>query len=276
MMKSLLKYGRVLMLTGSVTAGWLLSPAARGQTVLSGDEIMHRAVQRSESSESHDAKPNYTYTKHTVTEETDTKGHLKDRKEKLYEVLVDAGWTYLKLIQLNGQALSPEELKRQEDKEAAERQKLTDSRLGKKGDNRENFLTADIVDRFKFGLLEQKVINGRETYVLAFQPKSADLPVKKMTDRFLNQVVGTVWVDVKEFELSRIDVHLQSEVALWGGMIGILKKCTFTMERTRLPDGVWFNSLSNGVFEGRKLLEPMRILTRSESTNFRKLSLAGN
>jgi hypothetical protein len=274
MMKSLPISSRVLVLTGLLFVCLFAGQTTQGQTNLSADEIMHRAVQRAESIESRSGKPNYTYTKRTLTQELDSKGHIKERKEKLYEMLVDAGWTYAKLIKLNGQNLSAEELKKQEEKEVAERQKLTDSRLNKKGDNRENFLTAEIVERFKFVLVEEKEINGRLAYVLAFQPRSADLPIKKLTDRFLNQAVGTVWVDAKEFELAKVDLHLQSEVALWGGMIGTLKRCTFVLERVRLPDGVWFNALSNGVFEGRKLLESMRVVTSSESTNFHRLSLA--
>ncbi|EEF60902.1 hypothetical protein [Pedosphaera parvula] len=274
MMKSLLKHSRVLVLAGSLLVGLLASTTVHGQTSLTADEIMQRAVKRSESNEVRDAKPNYAYTKHTVTEEMDSKGHVKEHREKIYQMLVESGWTSAKLVQLNGQSLSTEELKKQEEKEAAERQKYTDSRLNKKGDNRENFLTFDIIERFKFTLVEEKEFNGRPTYVIVFQPRSADLPVKKITDRFLNQVGGTLWVDKQEFELSKIDAHLQNEVALWGGMIGVLRKCNFVLERTRMPDGAWFSSASNGVFEGRKLLEPMKVLTKSESTNFRKLSLA--
>ncbi|MDB6125590.1 MAG: hypothetical protein JWQ71_4583 [Pedosphaera sp.] len=274
MMKSLLYRNRMLVLAGSLLVGLLAGRPVQGQTNLSADEIMRRAVQRAESAETRSGKPNYAYTKHTLTQELDSKGRVKDRKEKLYEILVESGWTIPKLVQVNGQSLSTDELKKQDEKETAERQKLTDSRLNKKGDNRENFLTTDIVERFKFTLLETKVINERSTYVLSVEPKSADMPVKKMTDRFLNQIAGKIWVDAKEFELAKADIHLQTEVALWGGMIGTLKRCNFVLERTRLEDGVWFNALSHGVFEGRKLLEPMHILTSSESTNFRRLSLA--
>jgi hypothetical protein len=116
-------------------------------------------------------------------------------------------------------------------------------------------------------------LRGRKTYVLTFEPKN-DLPVKKLADRFLNQIAGTVWIDAEDFEIARAEIHLKSEVTLWGGVIGTLRHCRFTLERTRLPDGVWFNSSSHGIFEGRKLLEPMLIRTHSESTNFHPASLA--
>ena len=252
----------------------LSGAAATAQTpALSADQIIQKTVQRSGSLEVRNARPNYHYTKHTVTEELDLKGHLKDRKEKLYDVLVESGLTYPKLLEFNGQSLSPAELKKQEDRELAERQKITDAKSDKKGDDRENFVTLDLVEKYNFTLIDHKLFNGRMTYLLSFEPKT-NLPIHKLTDRFLNEVAGTVWIDAQEFEVARVEAHLKGEVALWGGMIGTLKECAYTLERTRLADGAWFNNFSHGVFEGRKLLEPMVIRTRSESSNFRRVSLA--
>src|SRR5216684_4151526 len=216
-------YGRSLALVGVLMAGLAAGPAfARAETALAADDIVRRAVERAESPPSSVARPDYTYTKHTVTDELDAKGHVKGRKEKLYVVLVESGLSYLKLLQVNGQQLSGEQLRKQQEREAAERQKLTDSQPGKKGDNRENFLTAELVERYRFTLLDEQPVNGRRAYRLAFEPKSG-LAVRRLTDRFLNQIAGTVWIDAEEFEIARAKIHLKSEVALWGGMIGTLK-----------------------------------------------------
>lgn len=273
-MNRLVCRGWVLILSFAVLAAGLKSGLAATPAILSADEIIQKALERSGTSAGHAARPDYRYTKQTVTEELDSKGRLKEHKEKLYEVLVESGLSSLKLLQINGQTLSTAESKKQEQKEAVERQKMTDGKPGQKGDNRENYLTADLVTKYKFTLVGTKQLNGRTAYQLSFEPKSADLPVHKITDHFLNQVAGTVWVDSQEFEIARLDAHLNAEVALWGGIIGTLRQCNFTMERIRLPDGIWFNSYSHGLFQGRKLLEPMVVRTRSQSTNFRRISLA--
>lgn len=260
----------------ALAAGLIFSRTAGAETPLTPAEIMQKAVQRAESPASHAERPNYRYTKQTLLEDLDNACRLKDRTEKLYEVLVESGLSQLHLQKLNGQALTGAALKKQEAREQEERRKMTDAKPGKAGDERENFLTAEMVAKYKFTLLRQKEINGRDTYVLAFEPKSAKLPVKKITDRFLNQLAGTVWIDAQDFEITRAEIHLQTEVALWGGMVGTLRQCNYTLERTRLPDGVWFNSSSRGVFEGRKLLEPMFIRTHSESKDFRRVALATN
>ena len=205
-----------------------------------------------------------------MLEDLDTKGRVKDHKDKVFDVSVEGGLTFLKLIELNGQKLSAAELKKENEHEAAERQKLMDGKPAKKGDERENFLTLDLVQRFHFTLSGQQILNGRKAYVLVFEPKP-NLPVKNLTDRFVNQMAGTAWIDAEDFEIARAEIHLQGEVTLWGGLVGTLKHCRYTLERTRLADGTWFNQMSHGIFEGRKLLEPMMIRTRSEASDFHRV-----
>jgi hypothetical protein len=255
---------------GLLVLGLLPAPASRAQTPLSADDIIQRAVQRAQSPE---PRPAYRYTKHTVTDELDTQGQIKNRREKLYDVRVESGRSRLKLVQLNGRSLGADEQKKQDSQDLAERQKLTDAKPGQKGDERENFLTTELAAKYRFKLLRELPLNGRDTYEIAFEPLP-NLPENHLTDRFLNQVAGTVWIDAREFEIARAEIHLQGEITLWGGLIGTLTQCNYTLERVRQPDGVWFNGLSRGFFEGRRLLEPMLIRTRSESTDFQRLDLA--
>jgi hypothetical protein len=259
---------------GLLLLGLLPGTAGRAQTQLSADDIIQRAVQRAQSPAARQERPPYRYFKHTVTEEMDAQGRLKERREKLYEVRVESGESRLKLVQINGQALSAEEQKKQDAQDLAARQKLADAPPGKKGDERENFLTAELAAKYQFTLLREKPLNGRDTYELAFEPRSPGLPVTRLTDRFLNQVAGTVWIDAQEFEIARAEIHLRGEVALWGGMVGNLTQCSYTLERIRQPGGIWFNGFSRGFFQGRRLLEPMLIRTLSESTDFQRLDLA--
>jgi hypothetical protein len=259
---------------GLLFLGLLPGTVARAQTALTADDIIQRAVQRAQSPAARWERPPYRYFKHTVTEEMDSQGRLKVRREKLYEVRVESGESRLKLVQLNRQPLSGEEQQKQDAQDLAARQKLADAKPGQKGDERENFLTADLAARYQFTLLREKPLNGRDTYEIAFEPRDAGLPATSLSDRFLNHVAGVVWIDAQEFEIARAEIYLRGEVALWGGMIGNLTQCSYTLERVRQPGGVWFNGFSHGYFQGRKLLEPMLIRTRSESTDFQRLDLA--
>jgi hypothetical protein len=263
------------ILTLSIFGGLLLAgarPEHPAESALSPDEIMRRAVERAQSTDGEHARPDYLYTKFTITEELDEKGRLKERKEKRYQGFFHAGLSYLKLMKVEGQNLSASQLKKRQEQELADRQKLTQAKFSKGGDHRENFLSSDLVARYSFALAGSEQINNRTAYRLVFQPKSHDLPVRQVTDRLLNQIAGTVWIDADEFEIAKAEIHLDSEVALWHGVLASLKRFTFSLERTRVDDGVWFNRASSGEFEGRKLMDALRIRTRSESSNFRKVS----
>jgi len=165
-------------------------------------------------------------------------------------------------------------LKRQTENDTNARQVLGQSKAARI-ENWENFLTPDLVARFDFKLLGQTNINGRAAYYLQFQPKSPELPVHKIMDRLLNRLSGAIWIDVNEFEVTRAEIRLGSEVDLLWGVIGCLKRFDYVLTRTRVADGIWLNSLSIGDFEGRKLFDPLRIKLKTQSSNFRPVAQKG-
>jgi len=253
-------------------ASSFIPSAWSGETSLTADQVVQRAVARAEQTQSRAGQPGYTYTKLTVTEELDSSGRVKERKERVYRVFFQRGATYLKLLTVNGKPPGEVELKQQSEKELNARQILGPSK-GSKPDNQENLLTPEVVARFKFTLISQKSINDRPAYEITFEPKRPEPPAHHMIDRLLNRISGTLWIDAEEFEIARAQISLGSEVDFLGGLVGSLKKLAYTMTRTRVGDGLWFNTLSSGDFEGRKLLDSMRIKTKSQSTNFRRLRL---
>jgi hypothetical protein len=176
-------------------------------------------------------------------------------------------------VKVNGRPPAGGDVKKQAENDMSARQLLGDSKSGAAA-GRDNFLTPELVARFDFKLIDQTAVNGRAAYQIAFQPKNPEPPVHRIADRLLNRISGTVWIDAEEFEVARADINLRSEVTLLGGVIGSLKKLAYTVTRTRVGDGVWFNSFSSGDFEGRKLLDSMRIKTQSQASNFRILGLA--
>jgi hypothetical protein len=239
------------------------------QTALSADQIIQKAVARAQNPAAKPGKGSYSYTKLTVTEEFDSAGKMKERKEKVYQVNFRNGATYAKLVEVNGHAPAQADLKKQAENES-NAQQMTGSKSNK-AENRENFLTPDIVSRFDFTLVGETNFNGRATYQVAFQPKSSATQSHHMIDRLVDRISGTVLIDAEEFEIARAELHLGSEVNLLGGVVGSLKKLVYSMTCTRIDDGLWFKTSSFGDFEGRKLIDAMRIKTSSQAVNFRPL-----
>lgn len=236
---------------------------------LTGDAIIQQAVQRAERARSGQPLPAYKYTKLNVTEELDSKGKVRDRKERLFEVNFSGTATSVKLVGVNGHAPAPADVKSTAENQSNVHQFFGQPSSG--GDNRESFFTSDIAAHFDFTLVDQCLVSGRRTYQVSFQPKATQPPAHRILDRLLNQISGTLWIDAEEFELARAELKLGSEVDFLGGVIGCLRKLVYSITRVRLSEGVWLHSSSSGDFEGRKLLEPLRIKTRSECSNFQLL-----
>ena len=233
---------------------------------------MRQAVERNQRKDAATATPAYTYRKVTVTEEFDSTGKVRQRKERLYQVSFKDGLTSARLLQVNGHPPDAADLKLQAQYE-------TDTRLlaghakSACGDRRERLLTPELTAHYSFTTRGLSPINGRPAYEISFEPKSPPLPPRHVLDRLLNRISGTLWIDAEEFEIARADLRLSSEVDLLGGVLGCLRKLAYTLTRTRVAEGVWLNTDSSGDFEGRKLLESLRIKTRSQSLNFRQLGL---
>lgn len=236
---------------------------------LTARDIVRKTVARAQAIRVANKQSDYSYSKFAVTEEFNGKGRLKEKKEKTLEF--QSGYGRLSKLKLNGRALSGAEFRKQEEAALEARQQAMVSKSNKRDDNWEKYLTPALVSKYSFRLLGHEIVQGRPAYVLGFEPASGELPVNHLIDRLANRLGGKVWVDEEDFEIARAQVALRGEVALWGGVLGNLKKCNFTVERSRVDDNVWFNTTTNGEFEGRKLLEPTHIRTRSESTNFRKV-----
>lgn len=242
---------------------------ARGATALTPEAIAQRMLDRIDSGYNNPNRSNYTFLKVIVTEETDNKGKLRERKEK--QVVMESGHSHIQQIRINGRTLSGPELRRQRELEIKARQQFAQTKTAKREETYEHYLTTEIVARYKLTQLSNEVVNGRPAFVIAFTPKSANLPVKTVADRLINNIAGSAWIDQEEFELVKTDIRLQTEVTLLGGLIGALKQLHFTLERTRMESGVWLQSLFAGDYEARKLLELSRVKTRAESKDFRKL-----
>lgn len=261
------------MLFCALLCGAELVPA-RGETPLTAEAIAQRMLDRIESGYNNPTRTNYTFLKLIVTEESDTKGKVRERKEK--EVVMENGRSFTRKISINGRPLTGAELGRQRELEAKARQQFAQTKTAKREETYEHYLTAEIVARYHLTQLSNAVVNGRPAFVIAFEPKKIKLPVKTVADRLINNIAGTAWIDQEEFELVRTDIRLQNEVTLLGGLIGALKQLHFTLERTRMEPGIWLQSLVAGDYEARKLLELSRVKTRAESKDFSKASAAGS
>jgi hypothetical protein len=230
---------------------------------------MQKALERAAHRDTAPHSSAYVYSKVMVTEELDTSGKVKNREEKVYDVVFDSGATTQNLRAINGKSVATA-VKKQPETETKIYKSFGSSKSGR-GDRRETLLTPDLVARFDFTLVGQAPMNGRPAFQLVFSAKTNAAAGKHFVERILARVSGTVWIDAEDYEIARADLRLNSSVDVFGGVLGSLKKMAVSLIRSRLPDGQWLSTGSTGDFQGRKLFDVTSVRTSSRSWDFRPL-----
>jgi hypothetical protein len=100
--------------------------------------------------------------------------------------------------------------------------------------------------------------------VLSFKPKAVRSAKQDLSDKFLQQIAGKVWVDESEGFITRLELELLGPVDIVGGIAGSVKSLHFTSERERTSDGHWYTRSSKGKVDTRQLFS-RKIIEFSET-----------
>jgi hypothetical protein len=117
-----------------------------------------------------------------------------------------------------------------------------------------DYSLTNLISRFEFTLVGREIVNGRSALVLDFQPADRKLPVNSYKDYFINKAAGRVWVDEADYAIARADLHLTQQVNVLGGLAGAVWKFTYSFERDRTPEGLWFSRHVDWHLEGREVI----------------------
>ena len=258
---------RLAAFVGLLSAPLLAWPA---EVLPAASNLIQRVVERAQLVARAQQTNHYTYEKQSIVAELDEQDRVIKSTEKRYEVVLIGGLPFQRLVKVQGRELTAKELEQQNQRETAFRQRVTRVDLSKKAKRREGLATQELVDRFEFEITKREVIERRPTLVVTFSPR-AGAPEKTMEDKVFQHVFGTVWVDEHEAEITKLDASVRGPIPLgWFGAVGSLNKFQATLERSRMPDGVWVNRKSSFWIVARKLFSAIRSRTTEESSGFRR------
>jgi hypothetical protein len=239
---------------GSAVTVW----GAPGDAV-TAEEIIDRVVQAATNSPT-GARLHYQFSRSVLTEYFDDKGVINDRGTRGYKVQPQGGRLVPSLIEVNGN--SPTESEKAEwSKRAVESEKRREFRL-----NRE------VLSHFTFQLVTNEVINGRNCYLLAFQPRKDPKGKDNLMARILGRLHGKIWIDQEDYQFAKADIHLMERVSIWAGVAGVLEQCDLVIERRRLEPGFWLTSGSYIELRGRKVLSNFHFRAWEECKEFMRLN----
>jgi hypothetical protein len=237
-------------------------------------EVTRRIIERAQAVAQDLQAPPYTYEKRSLIEHLDAGGRTLKSEEKIHQVTLMGGLPFNRLVRVQGRELTREELRKEQRKEERFQQRFAPANATNLAARKEGWVTPQLLDRYQFEVKERIALNNRATLVLGFQPKPGKLPEKAVQDKLLNRLAGTVWVDEEEADAARLSVHLIEAVSLgWFGVLGSLSQCEVSLERKRMPEGVWINARQTLLIQCRKLAATMRFRILEESSGFKKAEM---
>jgi hypothetical protein len=267
-------------LAGVVAASFALAPANLGAQNKPApprtEDVLKKTLERAKWSEEQNLSGRYTFTQRGTLDELDSKENVKRHEVRVSYVSPIDGEPYARLIQKDGKPLSEKEVRVEQERERKFRQRQAERKRKKEQgekDDAEIELNEELVGKYRFDLTGREAVNGRPAFVMSFQPRSSDLPVKRKLDRLLNKVAGRVWIDEQDYEIVRVDLHLAENVSAWGGMLASVRKFLLRVEQTKVDESAWLPSSIDAYIDGRILIKSLHLRIRQENSEFHKLAV---
>jgi hypothetical protein len=189
----------------------------------------------------------YTYIEREVEKKLDGKGQVKSNEVRTYEVMAIYGEQFERLIERDDKPLSEtdaakeegriqrevEKRKNESDQERAKRQAEEEKQREK---NRE--FVSDVAEAYNFRLLGSELLNGRDAWVIAGEPRAEFEPQEKAA-RFLSKFHGRMWIDKSDLQLVKLDVEATDTVSMGWVLARVHKGTRLVYEQIRVNDEVW-------------------------------------
>jgi len=252
-----------------VLIGWPLFVHATDK-VSSADEVMKRAIARAKWVDEQKFEATHAYTRLSVSEQLDDNEAIKEREELLYHVYPSEGLPFAELTRKNGGPPTPQDLKKDRERQKKIRERLAQRR--RQPDDDDVTLNEEVVSKYRFEILRREAVNGRTAFVLSFEPRSDDLPVRRRVDRFLNKLAGTLWIDEHDYDIPKLVFHLKENVAVGWGILASFQKFDVSFEQIRTSSGVWFPSRIDATIDGRVLFKSFHVRQREQMSDFRTVA----
>jgi hypothetical protein len=226
------------------------------------------------------------YTCHLSEEEdkTDSRGRVKSRTIKDYDVFYIGDDEVLHLLAKDGNPLTGEEKKKEDLRFSKEFDKLkkkqaelaNDPKKEAKREEEEDAEISDFLRAEKFTNPRRVSLDGREVIAFDFAGNPQYRP-RKSVERIIQKLVGEMWVDEQAEEIVRLDAHFVQSVKVGGGLLGSLSKgSNLIFEQKQINDEAWLPSYVEIHFSGRITFVKLKGDTIDRYSDYKKFRVATN
>jgi len=193
------------------------------------------------------AERNYTYLERQLDRQFDGAGKVKQQTLRTFDVTLQEGSPYRRLVARNDQPLSAEEQQHEQEKLAAnieerrhETKEQRERRLAEweRRRQRQREPVHEVPDAFDFKLAGEQTIDGRPTWIIDATPRRGYKP-KSMAASFLPKMKARFWIDKADYQWVRLEAETLDTVTFGAVLLRVGKGAHIEMEQTRVNDEVW-------------------------------------
>ncbi|MFN0165180.1 MAG: hypothetical protein ACKV22_02015 [Bryobacteraceae bacterium] len=246
-----------------------------------GNELIRRAAEADRANWRRTS--GYDFIERVVTKHLDGNGKVKRTESRAHEVLWLEGSPYRRVIERDGKPLPEVEAKFEADKLKAvteERRKETPEVRTKRLEeaervrNRDRPALSEVPQAFHFRVVGEQVVNGRKTWVTAFEPRPGYQPRDRRAKLFPH-LKGRVYIDQSEHQWVRTEAELFETFSFGWILVRVAKGSTVVVEQSRTAEGDWTQSSLDVKAEATiGLFKHYRVDQRNSYTGYRRNGIA--
>jgi hypothetical protein len=183
------------------------------------------------------ARENYTFRSVQTIRQLDKNGNQKSVATEEYEIFFVNRHEVRRLVRKNGKALTPDQA--QKEQERVEKEVKKDSQPGQEDPDKGDITVSRLLEIVAFSNPRRMSLNGRESIVFDF----AGDPHAKTHGRdeeALKKVSGTVWIDARDHEVSRMSAVLDENYHVGLGLLAsVAKGSNLVFDQALIRDEIW-------------------------------------
>jgi hypothetical protein len=189
----------------------------------------------------------YTWLARSHERHFDARGKIASEREEAWETIILGGRPYRRMVERDGQPLSPsEQLKEQQKLDAAaaklenetEDQKQRDRAEYEKGRRREFEFLREIPDAFHCRLEGDAKVDGHDVWVISGVPNPEYHP-KTRDAKALLKLTGKMWVDKSDYQWVRVEAQSAETISFGLFLAWLNPGAKMVFEQTRINNEMW-------------------------------------
>ena len=235
---------RNILPIGLLTALWLSQATIVRAKDLTVQEIVDRAIERSESQLEANVEAKFESLVLRLVDSVDGEGKVTKTEKTRYSRYPLYGALFEELVEKENRPLTEkeaeEEKKRRNDFIKEVRKRIAEGKSPQPEDARQVRFDSEFMSRYQTRLIGEESLRGHSCWVVYLEPRKGKLPVKRRMDEALNRSTGKLWISQDDFGLVRVEFEMREPIRYLAGLLATLRNTVGQLEFEQIERNIWF------------------------------------